>query len=158
VASAQQDALLSALSSSLQGEAVDLSDEGASEYAFPVEISSEVFDALLIANFSILGGDLWKKEDDGFRSCHDGWFANSSSADSSSAWRNFRERLPEAAGYYLTFVGRRLPPLSRRFPDACRIAWSAGWCCCRLGARMLDDPGRLKGLVDGGAILMDVVS
>jgi Immunity protein 40 len=112
VASVRQDALLSALSSSLQGQAVDLSDEGASEYAFPVEISSEVFDALLIANFSILGGDLWKKEDDGFHSCHDGWFANSSSVDSSSAWRNFRERLPEAAGYYLTFVVRRLRRLS----------------------------------------------
>ena len=107
MSSAQQEELLSALPASLRDEAVDLSAEGASEYAFPVETSSQVFDALLIAGFSILGGDLWKKEDDGFSSCHDGWFANDSSVNSSSAWRNFRARAPAAAGYYLTFVGRR---------------------------------------------------
>ena len=49
MASAQQDVLFSALPSSVQDVAVDLSAEGASEYAFPVEISSQVFDALSIA-------------------------------------------------------------------------------------------------------------
>ena len=44
MASAQQDVLFSALPSSVQDVAVDLSAEGASEYAFPVEISSQVFD------------------------------------------------------------------------------------------------------------------
>jgi Immunity protein 40 len=107
MASAQQDVLFSALPSSVQDVAVDLSAEGASEYAFPVEVSSQVFDALSIAGFSILGGDLWKKENDGFSSCHDGWFANDPPKDSSSAWLNFRVRAPEAAGYYVTFIVRR---------------------------------------------------
>ncbi|XKK38839.1 hypothetical protein HFP72_31050 [Nocardiopsis sp. ARC36] len=43
--------------------AVDLSDEGAHEFAFPSIVACGVFSALEFGGSSILGGDLWKKVD-----------------------------------------------------------------------------------------------
>ncbi|WP_150255360.1 hypothetical protein [Nocardiopsis deserti] len=53
--------------------AVDLSDEGAHEFAFPSIIARDVFDELVLAGCSILGGDLWKRIDGGFVFGQESW-------------------------------------------------------------------------------------
>jgi hypothetical protein len=83
---------------------VDLSSEGSAEYAFPLKLGAAVFDTLAKAGFTLLGGDLWRAEEDGLHPCHDGWFMNSGAGDPATAWAAFALRAPGGPEYYVTFV------------------------------------------------------
>ena len=107
MASSVQEWMLKSLSPSVASSAVDLTSEGSREYAFPVLISREVFDSLVSQGFVVLGGDLWKKEKDGFSACGESWFSESSSPSAArGAWFHFFNILPEGGDYYVTFVVR----------------------------------------------------
>ncbi|WP_152521184.1 hypothetical protein [Nocardiopsis ganjiahuensis] len=62
------------ISGDLFARAVDLHDEGAREFAFPSTVAREVFDSLISAKCSILGGDLWKRVDGGFVVGQEAWY------------------------------------------------------------------------------------
>ena len=55
-ASEKQQAMLRMLDDQLSSEAVDLSDEGSAEYAFPVACARDVFDSLERAGRARVGG------------------------------------------------------------------------------------------------------
>ncbi|MCP3013851.1 hypothetical protein NGM33_10965 [Nocardiopsis dassonvillei] len=93
------------LAPSVVSDAVDLSPEGSLEYAFPVRLAQEVFDSLVSRGFIVLGGDLWKKESDGFSLCGENWFSeSSSSAAAEGLWSRFVDIVPKGDEYYVTFV------------------------------------------------------
>jgi hypothetical protein len=104
MATARQDLLLGALPVPLQARAVDLSDEGSTEYAFPIECSAEVFEILREAGFAILGGDLWRMAGSGFCPGYESWFVNASSEDRTSAWNSFLAQFRDDSECYVTFV------------------------------------------------------
>jgi len=112
VASRDQNRLLEALSDRLKSSAVDLTSEGSAEFAFPVSCAREVYDSLVDAKWLILGGDLWKAENDGFSSCPKGWYIPSSDDDFSAArdeisrekWNSFIDAISDYTDFYVTFI------------------------------------------------------
>jgi len=105
MASQGQEELLAKLPRLLRERAVDLSGEGSAEYAFPVAVAGDVFDALIVAGVTVLGGDLWKLDGAGFASCHESWFSEpGTSTDASERWRKFLEQVPGDDIYYVTFI------------------------------------------------------
>lgn len=106
MASARQEQLLAALPADLQVDAVDLTEEGAAEYAFPVADSERVLDILKSEGFEIVGGDLWNVVDDGFSSSHEGWFIGPQRSSAASALHEFLSTVPSHGERYMTFVAR----------------------------------------------------
>lgn len=99
-----QERMLGLLPSSIASRAVDLASEGSREYAFPALASQKIFEYLVSQGFVVLGGDLWKKEADGFSCCGENWFSEEASPHASrKAWSRFIDALPEG-DYYVTFV------------------------------------------------------
>ena len=107
MAAAMQERLFAALPADLQAGAVDLSEEGAAEYAFPIENSLRVLEILGAQGFEVVGGDLWAAVADGFSSSHEGWFVESSEGNAILALRKFLSTGPRGDGYYMTFVARQ---------------------------------------------------
>jgi hypothetical protein len=102
-----QEVLLRALPELLRERAVDLTDDGVFEYAFPVSDRQEVFEHLFNSAFIILGGDLWESVEDGFRPCGDNWAVNlDNGEDVAEKWAKFVASFPVHAGHYVTFVVR----------------------------------------------------
>ena len=102
----RQQELLAALPAALRDQAIDLSDVGSAEYAFPVECLEQVFRALSASGFVILGGDLWRRNERGFGPSHEGWYADRPGGDVETAWNRFMHVTPDEDGYFATFVVR----------------------------------------------------
>lgn len=100
----RQEELLAALPAALRERAVDLSEVGSAEYAFPVDCVEQVFDLLAAAEFLILGGDLWQRKGLGFEPAYEGWYVESPDADSQLAWNRFLHIIPEGGEFFVTFV------------------------------------------------------
>ncbi|MEU0236325.1 hypothetical protein ABZ234_01410 [Nocardiopsis sp. NPDC006198] len=84
--------------------AVDLSDEGAHEFAFPSIVACGVFSALEFGGSSILGGDLWKKVDGGFAFGKESWHFGSDGC-AEKRWEVFFD-LFSGEDSYFSFVFR----------------------------------------------------
>jgi hypothetical protein len=107
MAAVMQERLLAALPADIQAGAVDLSEEGAAEYAFPIENSERALEILGAQGFEIVGGDLWAAVPGGFSSSHEGWFVESSEGGAILALRKFLSTAPRGNGYYMTLVARQ---------------------------------------------------
>ncbi|MFF8768330.1 hypothetical protein ACF07Q_27765 [Nocardiopsis dassonvillei] len=79
--------------------AVDLSDEGAREFAFPSTVARDVFDALVFVGCSILGGDLWKRVDEGFAFGQESWHGEGG-GNGKKEWEAFFDLFSEENSYF----------------------------------------------------------
>lgn len=105
MAAADQEILLRALPQFLRKNAVDLTDDGVFEYAFPVSDRREVFEHLIESGFVILGGDLWEFVEGGFRPCGYNWSVSlGNGEDAAEKWAEYIARYPVRDGHYMTFV------------------------------------------------------
>ena len=84
---------------------VSLLEQGENTVIIPIELSNDIIDILENLNFFILGGDLYKKNNDKFEHTYDNWYYEGNiQSDSIIKTREYLDNFKNNQNLYVSFV------------------------------------------------------
>lgn len=84
---------------------VSLLEQGENTVIIPIELSNDIIDILENLNFFILGGDLYKKNNNKFEHTYDNWYYEGNiQSDSIIKTREYLDNFKNNQNLYVSFV------------------------------------------------------
>ena len=84
---------------------VSLLEQGENTVIIPIELSNDIIDILENLNFFILGGDLYKKNNNKFEHTYDNWYYEGNiQSDSIIKTREYLDNVKNNQNLYVSFV------------------------------------------------------
>ena len=84
---------------------VSLIEQGENTVIIPIELSNDIIDILENLNFFILGGDLYKKNNNKFEHTYDNWYYEGNiQSDSIIKTREYLDNFKNNQNLYVSFV------------------------------------------------------
>ena len=84
---------------------VSLLEQGENTVIIPIELSNDIIDILENLNFFILGGDLYKKNNNKFENTYDNWYYEGNiQSDSIIKTREYLDNFKNNQNLYVSFV------------------------------------------------------
>ena len=87
---------------------VSLLEQGENTVIIPIELSNDIIDILENLNFFILGGDLYKKNNNKFEHTYDNWYYEGNiQSDSIIKTREYLDNFKNNQNLYVSFVSNK---------------------------------------------------
>lgn len=84
---------------------VSLFEHGENTVIIPIELSNDIIDILEYLNFFILGGDLYKKNNNKFEHTYDNWYYEGNiQSDSIIKTRKYLDKFKNDQNLYVSFI------------------------------------------------------
>lgn len=84
---------------------VSLFEQGENTVIIPIELSNDIIDILEYLNFFILGGDLYKKNNNKFEHTYDNWYYEGNiQSDSIIKTRKYLDNFKNDQNLYVSFI------------------------------------------------------
>lgn len=84
---------------------ISLFEQGENTVIIPIELSNDIIDILENLNFFILGGDLYKKNNNKFEHTYDNWYCEGNiQSDSIIKTRKYLDNFKNNQNSYVSFV------------------------------------------------------